>query len=236
MKILYCNCSYSNIIPAETRTAVWSALSASDAEVISVPDLCGAAAISKDLLAECANSKDLVIVACNPRSVRWLFQRAGFPLKDGTYRVCNMREQTAEEICTELGISPVDGSVAFPAPETDWPPWFPVLDYDRCTTCKQCVSFCPFGVYEVVDDGVIVAHPEKCKNNCPACARMCPVSAIIFPKCEDAPICGAEIEPVGDEQGNTPTYEKVLEQGDLHDILARRKAFARARQGKADDA
>ena len=24
----------------------------------------------------------------------------------------------------------------------EWLPWFPVIDYDRCTNCMQCLSFC----------------------------------------------------------------------------------------------
>src|SRR2546422_3501427 len=33
----------------------------------------------------------------------------------------------------------------------EWKPWFPVIDYDRCTNCMQCLSFCLFGVYGVED-------------------------------------------------------------------------------------
>jgi ferredoxin len=40
---------------------------------------------------------------------------------------------------------------------------------------------------------VVVIHPESCKNNCPACARICPETAIIFPKVGENPINGAEI-------------------------------------------
>lgn len=29
-----------------------------------------------------------------------------------------------------------------PAPR--WKPWFPVIDYSRCTNCMQCLSFCLF--------------------------------------------------------------------------------------------
>lgn len=234
MKILYCNCSYSNVIPAATREKVWSALAASDADVLSVPDLCGAAARDSQVPADCAGSDNLVIIACYPRAVRWLFHFAGFPLREGAYHVCNMREQTADEICAQLGIAPAEHETMYQAPESDWPPWFPVIDRERCTGCRQCVSFCLFGVYEMVNETVTVAGPEKCKNKCPACARMCPATAIIFPKCEDAPICGTDMAQEPDTRENTPAYEKVLEQGDLHDILARRKAFARARKGKAE--
>src|SRR3954471_12554488 len=27
------------------------------------------------------------------------------------------------------------------AEHTGWKPWFPVIDYDRCTNCMQCLSF-----------------------------------------------------------------------------------------------
>ena len=28
----------------------------------------------------------------------------------------------------------------------EWKPWFPVIDYDRCTNCMQCLSFCLFEI------------------------------------------------------------------------------------------
>ena len=34
----------------------------------------------------------------------------------------------------------------------NWKPWFPVIDYDRCTNCMQCLSFCLFDVYGVDDE------------------------------------------------------------------------------------
>src|SRR5262245_26837729 len=36
-----------------------------------------------------------------------------------------------------------------PAAGTAWKPWFPVIDYSRCTNCMQCLSFCLFDVYGV---------------------------------------------------------------------------------------
>lgn len=68
--------------------------------------------------------------------------------------------------------------------------WFPTIDKDRCTECGKCLDFCPFGVYEMIDDRIKVVHPTNCKNNCPACARNCPSEAIIFPKYERSPING----------------------------------------------
>ena len=75
-----------------------------------------------------------------------------------------------------------------------WIPWFPVIDYDRCTNCKQCLSFCLFGVYNVDDNGrVTVQNPTNCKNGCPACARVCPHVAIMFPKYTKSPINGDKV-------------------------------------------
>lgn len=84
-----------------------------------------------------------------------------------------------------------DGGVeelAGPAPER----WYPVLDYSRCAACRQCLDFCLFGVYSAEDGRVVVSRPEGCRPGCPACARVCPNAAIMFPHYADDPaIAGA---------------------------------------------
>ena len=71
--------------------------------------------------------------------------------------------------------------------------WYPVLDGSRCVNCQHCLQFCLFGVYELDAQGeVAVCHPDQCKPGCPACSRICPQSAIMFPLYEkDAAIAGA---------------------------------------------
>ncbi len=59
--------------------------------------------------------------------------------------------------------------------------WYPVLDYERCVDCKQCHEFCMFGVYSIEDGRVLATQPDNCKPGCPACARVCPKAAIMFP-------------------------------------------------------
>ncbi|TWU20430.1 4Fe-4S binding domain protein [Novipirellula galeiformis] len=76
--------------------------------------------------------------------------------------------------------------------------WYPVIDYSRCTNCMECVDFCLFGVYGI--DGVeniLVEQPDNCRKGCPACSRVCPENAIIFPQHKAPAIAGAEVE--GDE-------------------------------------
>ena len=71
--------------------------------------------------------------------------------------------------------------------------WYPVVDGTRCVNCQHCLQFCLFGVYELDAEGMLsVGNPEQCKAGCPACARICPQSAIMFPLYEkDAAIAGA---------------------------------------------
>ena len=71
--------------------------------------------------------------------------------------------------------------------------WYPVLDARRCTACGQCVSFCLFEVYERDADTarIRVARPDQCKTGCPACSRICPEGAILFPLCDEPAIAGA---------------------------------------------
>jgi Pyruvate/2-oxoacid:ferredoxin oxidoreductase delta subunit len=71
--------------------------------------------------------------------------------------------------------------------------WYPVLDGSRCVNCQHCLQFCLFGVYELdVEGKVAVCNPDQCKPGCPACSRICPQSAIMFPLYEKDPaIAGA---------------------------------------------
>ncbi len=73
------------------------------------------------------------------------------------------------------------------------PRWYPVIDATRCINCQHCLQFCLFGVYELDAGGKVeVRQPDQCKPGCPACARICPQSAIMFPLYEkDAAIAGA---------------------------------------------
>lgn len=73
--------------------------------------------------------------------------------------------------------------------------WYPVIDYSRCTNCMECIDFCLFGVYGVdVLDRILVETQDNCKKGCPACSRVCPANAIIFPQHKQPEIAGASGE------------------------------------------
>lgn len=71
--------------------------------------------------------------------------------------------------------------------------WYPVVDRSRCANCQQCLQFCLFGVYELDEQGHVTArNPDSCKDGCPACSRICPNGAIMFPRHpNDEAIAGA---------------------------------------------
>ncbi len=65
--------------------------------------------------------------------------------------------------------------------------WYPVIDFSRCTNCMECIDFCLFGVYGVDNaETILVEQPDNCRKGCPACSRVCPQNAIIFPAAQDA--------------------------------------------------
>jgi NAD-dependent dihydropyrimidine dehydrogenase PreA subunit len=70
--------------------------------------------------------------------------------------------------------------------------WYPVIDYSRCTNCMECIDFCLFGVYGVDKvETILVEQPDNCRKGCPACSRVCPENAIIFPQHKTPEIAGA---------------------------------------------
>lgn len=76
--------------------------------------------------------------------------------------------------------------------------WYPVIDYSRCTNCMECIDFCLFGVYGVDGmDRILVEQQDNCKKGCPACSRVCPENAIMFPGHKTAAIAGADGEVAG---------------------------------------
>jgi len=111
-----------------------------------------------------------------------------------------------------------------------WKPWFPVIDYDRCTNCMQCLSFCLFDVYGVDADNVIsVQKQDNCKTDCPACSRVCPEAAILFPKYKTGPINGDVVRDEDLQRESMKVDISALLGGDIYGSLRERSATARER-------
>ena len=118
----------------------------------------------------------------------------------------------------------------------DWKPWFPVIDYDRCTNCMQCLSFCLFGVYGVdVQSKIQVQNNDNCKTNCPACSRVCPEAAIMFPKYKAGPINGDVVTEADLNREKMKVDISALLGGDVYSMLRQRSEHAKVRFSKERD-
>ena len=121
-----------------------------------------------------------------------------------------------------------------------WKPWFPVIDPVRCTNCMQCLSFCLFDVYGVSADHTLrVENPANCKVNCPACSRVCPEVAIMFPKYHAGPIDGGPVSEADVSREKMKVDISALLGGDILARLRERSADAKqrfSRERNADQA
>jgi NAD-dependent dihydropyrimidine dehydrogenase PreA subunit len=124
-------------------------------------------------------------------------------------REAKAREKAANSpAIVQLGLSLAKTEPEVPAAQSTFAPdallapagrrWYPVIDYSRCTNCLECLDFCLFGVYGVDSlERILVENQDQCKKGCPACSRVCPQQAIIFPEYKSAAIAGAETGAVG---------------------------------------
>jgi NAD-dependent dihydropyrimidine dehydrogenase PreA subunit len=122
---------------------------------------------------------------------------------------------------------------AFAADQLLQPPerrWYPVIDYSRCTNCMECIDFCLFGVYGVDKlDRILVENQDNCKRGCPACSRVCPEHAIMFPDYKTPAIAGA---PVGAISGLKIDLTKLFGGGDAIQIAAQERDRELIRDGR----
>jgi NAD-dependent dihydropyrimidine dehydrogenase PreA subunit len=133
--------------------------------------------------------------------------------------------QQSKPVMVELGLkSGVNGNGSAPQPrftpeqllQAPGRRWYPVIDYSRCTNCMECIDFCLFGVYGVDNqDRILVESQDNCKKGCPACSRVCPEQAIMFPDYKTPAIAGA---PVGAISGLKIDLSRLFG-GDVKDAL-----------------
>lgn len=228
-QILYCQCK-SDILPENRKHQLAEFLESSRVPVINLHDLCGLCAEKKDTVKELfsENSSSLVI-ACHERTINALLDFAGIDTGKVNVKTLNARELSENELESEISTFALEGhsntSVADVAYDSDWPSWFPVIDYERCVGCGQCADFCLFGAYTKKENTVYVENPQACKNNCPACARICPHTAIIFPKYKQGGAIGGSSSI--DEQAELERQRKDANEilgSDIYKALAQRKA------------
>lgn len=214
-KVTICVCASRSFIDKDKAAEIAAVLRKAKYEVIIEADLCKKVMQHSPDMAGIASG---IILACHTRAVRSHLEWLG--LKPG--EIFDIRNNNREEILSHFEIPtseiqhlPDSSAIkqeihSFPA-ENGTDAWYPVIDKTRCTECGKCHDFCLFGVYTVENKQVKVAQPQNCKNNCPACARMCPNKAIIFPKYEKSPINGgtAQEETFNPEEMDKMYHERL---------------------------
>jgi len=207
MNVYFFYAGEETLLPRQTAIQTLAGLLASDCRPHLLGDLCRLAISGVETLEKISRDREgRIISEYQPRAVGVLFAYAGLEGPDPEKIISH------SGMCSCGVLSAVFGREAHPSGEdlkeagkqldslerdnrSGWRPWYPVIDRERCKSCGQCAGFCLFEVYEVPEDGrIAVKNPGKCKDNCPACARICPEGAIIFPKFPAPPVNGGEGE------------------------------------------
>lgn len=216
--IVYCNCG-AGIFSGIESDRLAEGLQALDADLFELHDLCALSIQEKEQLSAIAGQyAHKIVIACYPRTVKYLFRQNNIDF--GSYTVLNFRgmkaDQMMEELTLRFGTTAGTASHRVILSQLKVPAWYPVIDDERCTLCGQCSRFCLFGVYRFDKKQLKVVNPLACKNNCPACGRICPESAIIFPRLpENSVLSGA------DPDGNSSPAD-LLDSGQLFEKLKER--------------
>lgn len=101
-RILYCNCTYAQVVPKETKEGVLRKLCEAGVSFEAVADLCEMSARQDPAMRRLAENGALKIAACYPRVVKWLFAAAQAPLHLAETEVLNMRIETADAVAAAL--------------------------------------------------------------------------------------------------------------------------------------
>jgi len=227
--VLFCHCGGERI-QADLLHMIDEHLKKMPGIVTRFSDLCGIVALRRDLLSALFNAdSEYLVVGCHLRTMNLLFEQveeqAGKP---SGFSHINLFESTPDQALDSINrfCCNGEGNTVYHeiTEDSGWPSWYPVIDYKRCSACGQCADFCLFGVYEKNPNGVQVINPRGCKNNCPACARICPQAAIVFPKYKQGGAIGGseKIDEIAEQSRQTRDIREILG-GDIYNALEGRK-------------
>jgi len=232
-QVTICACTSRSFIDKDKVVGIATAMKKKGYEVKIEADLCRKVMTASPDMQEIAAG---TIMACYPRAIRSHLNWLGLD----TEHIVDIRSSSSEEILSNFDIFISESKdiqdVSILRQEIEGYPvengtdaWYPVIDKTRCTECGKCHDFCLFGVYTVENKRVKVTQPQNCKNNCPACARICPSKAIIFPKYEKSPINGGLQE---EEQFNPHEMDTMYKERLRYKLQQRRASIPLYKRNK----
>ena len=218
-RLVICCCSDYHRLSADLVKRAHARFAADGYVIELIPDLCQLAVADPARLQE-FSGKNVKVLACRMRTLQALFALADVSPPP----LVALLEEPESSLASSLSVH-VSKTIELPDYGQTWKAWYPLIDQQRCNRCGKCIDYCLFGVYETLGSKVCAANPTNCKTNCPACARVCPQQAIIFPKFDG----GAPID------GGKQTSENKLPEpsgcatrpDELFEVLARRRAAAK---------
>ncbi|HNW51673.1 MAG TPA: 4Fe-4S binding protein [Prolixibacteraceae bacterium] len=233
--ILLCQCrdvSQNQFHNESTRQI----LSGFDADVYVLDDLCALVCNEKSFFETIQTKYSIkMVLACYSRVVENLFLQNKIPFSFSnviSYHEIKCEDQLAQKLA-ESGIA--SGNARFSTVKSllGVPSWYPVIDRSRCTNCGKCARFCLFGVYSFNNQKLDVVNPLSCKNLCPACARTCPSSSIMFPKLAEGGVLAGAVpgeirQPVVPGEGNLTS--RLSQRNQLHQSVLKRGFLKQAEE------
>src|SRR5207244_12652512 len=98
------------------------------------------------------------------------------------------------------------------------------------------LTFRLFGVHGVdANQRIQVDNHDNCKTTCPACSRVCPEAAIMFPKYKAGPINGDTVSDSDLQREKMKIDISALLGGDVYQMLRDRSERAKSRFSKERD-
>jgi NAD-dependent dihydropyrimidine dehydrogenase PreA subunit len=227
-KLVFCKCGGERI-NSDRLQSIEKNLAKLNIGICILSDLCKLSVVNKNVLTDVFNDgKEYLVIGCYERSLKLILEQVGINYDKISLAYINMLESDDTEIFQKVSFFCENSNQTLAVTEidtkSDWLSWFPVIDYSRCSGCGQCADFCLFGVFEKREGRVNVVNPMECKNNCPACARICPQTAIIFPKYKfGGAIGGSEIIDEIAEHSRQANDINLFLKGDIYSALEQRK-------------
>ena len=210
-KIILCTCNNRGRTEQSISNSILAKLQDKNIHILEVEDLCGAA-VSDASACKFLLKDSECIIACSEKAIKAILDYINF---DQAINIQEINVKTKQELLKYIG-NLADGTATqelITSPDR----WNPFIDSSLCTNCGLCYEFCIFQVYTKNEEGeVCITNPSACKDNCPACARLCPQGAIVFPKHPESSINGSE-KPV------EPIVPENLFEGDIYKAFAKRK-------------
>ncbi|MDA3800298.1 MAG: hypothetical protein PF692_14625 [Kiritimatiellae bacterium] len=189
-KIILCTCRNRGRTEQSVINSILDKLQTRNVHIVELEDFCDIAVTNTSVCKSLLENSECII-ACSEKAIKAILDYINV---EKSINIKGVNTETEEELLKY--IDSLDQGDATKEIVSASDSWNPFIERSLCTNCGQCYEFCIFKVYSKNEKGEIcITNPSACKDNCPACARLCPQGAIVFPKHPEPSINGSA-EPI----------------------------------------